>query len=639
MALVILAGVFIDAARILVAERKVQSSLNTAVRSVLAGYDEDLVGQFGIYGLEANSKETQLKAEVYKYFHSNLIERHKGMKLINYEVKPENISISTTGNLLTNEVYKKQILEYMKYKAPLIMTEDLISKFKNIGIKENLEFFDKEKSARNIGENIKSKLKNFNDMAKEIGKSIGLKVINELKNSLKESINNNFGASIEKLEKLKQCHLNAKNYISNLDTELTDYFKAKDEADKAAQSAKAETTINEFLNTKPDKVALETMINNNVNKIDYLINRISSEGQQIANLKKQLENLQKQTDIDSEEISTKQTEINDRIRALQTEIDETQFEDIAEISFGEEQLNIEPEHEPDKENTKGFFEELKNLISGKLLLKSIKSTGGLISDEEIKKASLADKEEYEGLSKNIEDIDNLHKEETLEKQNTNILTFMSKFQNFLSDVVVNERDNIYITEYIMDKYTFTTSQTERNHYFNKAEVEYILSGQDIEAENAALLLGDVWFLRFGIDTVDYFVTSKIPHPVARIIWAMVEGATRAFKDIYELYTTKKGCAICPSIPNVTVSYSDILRLFLLMKNEDIKLNRMRQLLQVDLMEENKEFRLENCETVVKADAEVKVNLLFIPLLQLDKLKLEHFKGGKYIIRKEIVTGY
>ena len=191
----------------------------------------------------------------------------------------------------------------------------------------------------------------------------------------------------------------------------------------------------------------------------------------------------------------------------------------------------------------------------------------------------------------------------------------------------------------MDKYTFSTSQTERNHYFNKAEIEYILCGQDIEAENASLLLGSVWFLRFCIDTVDYFVNSKIPIPQVRIVWALVEGATRAFKDIYELYTTKKGCAICPSVSNITVSYSDHLRLFLLMKNEGIKLNRMRQLLQVDLMKKNSEFRLENYETIVSAKVEVKVNLLFIPLLQLDKLKLEHFKGGKYVIKKEIMTGY
>ena len=156
MALLVLAGVFIDAARIAVAEGKVQSSLNTTVRSVLAGYDEELIGQFGLYGLDGKSEKAVIKADVLKYFQANLKERHQGIKFINYEVNPENITISTSGNLLTDEIYKRQILEYMKYKAPITMTENLIDKFKNAKMGEKIAFIDNEKNVRNIGSNIKA---------------------------------------------------------------------------------------------------------------------------------------------------------------------------------------------------------------------------------------------------------------------------------------------------------------------------------------------------------------------------------------------------------------------------------------------------------------------------------------------------
>lgn len=639
MALLVLAGVFIDAARIAVAERKVQSSLNTTVRSVLAGYDKELIGQFGIYGLDGKSEKAVIKADVLKYFQANLKERHQGIKFINYEVNPENITISASGNLLTDETYKRQILEYMKYKAPITMTENLIEKFKNAKMGEKIAFIDNEKNVRNIGSNIKASLKKFNNVVKDLVKSIGISVLNDLKNSLKASISSDVGSAIDKLQKLKSEHLNAKTLINSLDNEIDSYFEAKTRSDEAAKKAEAESTANEFLNTKSDKTLLENIINNNIAEIEGVISILSSKNQELEVLKAQLKSLNDNENSKPEEVAKKQEEINNKVIELQSSIDEMKLEEISEIFIEDELQNIEPAHEQDIDNRKGFFKDLKSAISGKLILNNIKSTGGLISEEEFTKAAAEDQTESVSMAESMSKDNDFYNEEEAEKQNTNILSFMNKFKKLLSITAQNARDNMYITEYIMDKYTFATSQTERNHFFNKAEVEYIICGQDIEAENAATILASMWFLRFGIDTVDYYVTGKIPHPLARLVWALIEGATGAFKDVFNLYTTTEGCAICPSLPGVKVSYSELLKIFLLMEGEKTKLNRMRQLLQVDLMQQNKDFLLGNCETVVRVNAEVKINLLFMPLLQLDKLNLQHFKGGKYVIKKEIVSGY
>lgn len=639
MALLMLAGVFVDAARIAVAERKVQSSLNTAARSVLAGYDEELTGQFGLYGLDGKAGESGVKTDIFKYFQGNLKERHQGIKYINYSVKPSDITITTTGNLLSNEVYKRQILEYMKYKAPLKMTENMISKFKNAKMAQKLTFIDKEKNARNIGSNIKASLKKFNNTVKELGKTIGTAVISDLKSSLKESVRNNLDSGIDRLESLKNGHIAAKSHISPLDKEVDAYFNAKAESDKSAKAANAEPTLNEFTNTKNAKALIESVIDNNINEIDNAVSRLYIEKQQLELLKSQLKDLQEQEAIDPKEIENKQKEIDNKVQAIQIVIDNMILQQVEEMPVGEIPQGIEPEHKLDSENNKGFFEEIKSAFTNKLLLNSIKDTGGLISRDEFAKAAGEDRNEYGNLAESMNSINALSDEDTAETQNGNILKFMDKFQSLLSLTAENARDNMYITEYIMDKYTFATSQTERKHYFNKAEVEYILCGQDIEAENAASILASVWFLRFAVDSVDYFATSKIPHPVARLVWSLIEGATRAFKDIFDLYTTTEGCAICPSVQSVKISYSDHLRMFLLLKSEDTKLNRMRQLLQVDLMQVNKDFRLGNYETIIKVKVEVKVNLLFMTLLQLDKLNLKHFKGGQYVIKKEIVAGY
>jgi hypothetical protein len=639
MALLVLAGVFIDAARIAVAERNVQSSLNTTVRSVLAGYDKELIGQFGIYGLDGKSEKSVIKADILKYFQANLKERHKGIKFINYEFNSENITISASGNLLTDETYKRQILEYMKYKAPITMTENLIEKFKKAKLGEKIAFVDNEKNVRNIGSNIKASLKKFNNTVKRLAKSIGISVLNDLKNSLKASISNDLWSVIDELQKLKSEHLNAKSYISSLDNEIDAYFEAKKRSDEAAKKAEAESTLTEFLNTKSEKNVLENIINNNIAEIEGAISILSSKNQQLEVLEAQLKSLNDNENSKPEDISKKQQEINNKFIELQSSIDEMKLLEINEIFIEDELQNIGPAHEQDIDNRKGFFEDLKSAIGRKLILNNIKSTGGLISEEEFIKATGEDQTESVSMAEGIAKESDFYNEQEAERQNTNILSFMNKFKKLFSITAQNARDNMYITEYIMDKYTFATSQTERNHFFNKAEVEYILCGQDIEAENAATILASMWFLRFGIDTVDYYATSKIPHPLARLVWALIEGTTRAFKDVFNLYTTTEGCGICPSFPGVKVSYSELLKIFLLLEGEKTKLNRMRQLLQVDLMQQNKDFRLGNYETVVRVSAEVKINLLFMPLLQLDKLNLQHFKGGKYVIKKEVVSSY
>jgi hypothetical protein len=88
-----------------------------------------------------------------------------------------------------------------------------------------------------------------------------------------------------------------------------------------------------------------------------------------------------------------------------------------------------------------------------------------------------------------------------------------------------------------------------------------------------------------------------------------------------------------------LSYSDHLRVFLLLMPQERKLDRIRQLMQVDLIQQNKDFRLKNCCTVIKAKTEVGVNLWFLPLLQVERLKPDSFKNGRYIVKKEVMLGY
>ncbi|HNU79342.1 MAG TPA: Tad domain-containing protein, partial [Bacillota bacterium] len=101
MSLIIFAGTVIDIVRIIAADRRVQSALNTSARSVLADYDSELMGSYGIYGV--NAAEGNVKEDFYRYMSVNLKERHKNIKFIDISIDYEDIEIEGMENLLNHE--------------------------------------------------------------------------------------------------------------------------------------------------------------------------------------------------------------------------------------------------------------------------------------------------------------------------------------------------------------------------------------------------------------------------------------------------------------------------------------------------------------------------------------------------------
>jgi hypothetical protein len=195
-----------------------------------------------------------------------------------------------------------------------------------------------------------------------------------------------------------------------------------------------------------------------------------------------------------------------------------------------------------------------------------------------------------------------------------------------------------ICEYIMDKYTFATSQTERGHYFQLGEVEYILCGNDSELANVTEMFSKIFVIRLAINALDAFLKSPVLHPLARLAEALVTGFTKACADMLRLYMGE-AVAIYPSLAQPALAYSDYLRLFLLQQDKNTQLNRMRQLIQVNLAQSGNSFALKEHSASFKARAEVSINLLFLPALHLDKLGFPNFSGNKYLIIKETRAGY
>ena len=228
----------------------------------------------------------------------------------------------------------------------------------------------------------------------------------------------------------------------------------------------------------------------------------------------------------------------------------------------------------------------------------------------------------------------------VEALSENIFNYLRQVTQQIRQFAADKRNDTYLTEYIMDKYSFVTSPVSRGHYFDKGEVEYILCGHNYEIANITAAFFRVWGMRYALNAVDAFLLNPLPSLIARLAKALVQGFILATADMVQMYAGQD-VPVCASLGKLPagLGYSDHLRLLLLLQNEDIQLERMRQLMQINIRQEKSNFELKNYATIVTGKAEVTVNLWFAPLLQLDKLGFPQIDGNQYHLCVTSAQGY
>ncbi len=586
-ALLLLTGVIIDTVRIMVAENKVSHALSTAARSVLAGYDADLAGEFGIYAFQTG-KQTDAR----RYFEANLQERHQNYQLVNYTVV--DFQIDGKVSVLQKETYENQIIQYMKYKAPEAIAEKLAGSVigsklgkKTELLKEGGEAAEKRVRVEGVIEQINKKVLSTAIGSLQVFAKDSIEDLRQLKNTLQVELEQGVGEYLEALAKTNQ-----------IAEELGEGGTFSDQGD-----------INE----------IRQYIRDQCEKIDKNI---------IILIKvKELQEQLKQLDIHDTEFSKESSRLYQEISRLRSQLQNLETLDLASMKDSKKTVLL---------NFAQRFTELQTRLKSGLLGEKIHEKD-LISPKDIRQGNEVVPGKTEPSYADYEKGGELK----TEKEGGKLIKYLQEFTGMLEALAVSVRNDAYVVEYILDKHTFVTSGTLRDHYLNKGEIEYILHGCSEEAVNLALVCGDIFLLRFALNTLDFFIRSTIIQPLARLAWALGEGFVKAGVEIVQLYSAKK----VPLIPGSIIesSYADHLRLLLLLENKNTRFERMQQLVQINLRnmkgEEKKDFLLRDCYTSLQAKAAVDVNLLFIPLLSLDKLGFDQFSGGKYRIEKELYVGY
>lgn len=126
-AMIFLTGTLIDFGRIAAFRQQAELAVKAGARGVLSAYDPVLYERYGLFAVGGGDPEALL---------SEVLEGHRdpadaeALRLLDTDWRDGEVVESRP--LGTHSVFKRQVLEEMKYKAPIDLTLDLASRFKGL---------------------------------------------------------------------------------------------------------------------------------------------------------------------------------------------------------------------------------------------------------------------------------------------------------------------------------------------------------------------------------------------------------------------------------------------------------------------------------------------------------------------------
>ncbi len=317
--------------------------------------------------------------------------------------------------------------------------------------------------------------------------------------------------------------------------------------------------------------------------------------------------------------------------------------------------------------------------------------GDILGTGTLKTGGIVGEASYNGNLEHVGEEVDLYDEEGVFQENA--LGLISDIGSIISDQAVSLRDNIYINEYIMGTFKNSVSslicgantvkdvnlhgdEKEEIVTFYDSEVEYILHGQASQKLNNVLTKGELMLVRIALNTLHVYTDPAKKTKAASIATAVAGvwtggagipvisnlimcgwGIGEAVIDVIELmegrsvpiYKMKGDWRLDIGIASkagpktdqrLYFNYHDYLRLFLLTVSEEKKLSRIEDLIQLNIGKsrgDHASFRMSDCHTYVRIEAEVSMKYLFItqPFIR----KESKTGDGRYIYKVLLYEGY
>lgn len=643
--------VLLDAARILYAKNMTKEFNDRALEALLSDYNQILFEKYGLFG--QYNKDTAFYEPKTKVYLEKNIPQNKN-DIFAYSV--DALKVNSNNNLSDSNELEKQILAYMKYRAPAGIVDNFIQKagllnsaekkLKTISNKLNLD--KRLNKLDSIKTSFNNRFKNINNKYDDLKKDIQeLASFDNLQKIDLSQINQAICMSIELTNKVLNEVESFQNELEIANKETNNFFK--------------EAENNDFLNSSYSDVFTSNKI-----EIDKKIKVIVSNIQVLDDLKKLFD--------DKEELKNKESDFFIKINKFIE-----QSSKLNSLSaLGNENINSEE-----------WLEDPRNYIASQaeaIILKGISKFTGLEMLNNV--TNYVDQLPSKGVLLSTMDFSN------------NNVDFQNDFsqnngfsQNVLEVVGKNVKSidgtdliqSSYLGEYVLTQFKFRTKEAKESQmlktegFFDKYEVEYIINGDLSEENNKKSIENKILLTRFALNTV-YIYTDKtknqaaltaatvsagwtgigVPllHSFIMLSWSMAESILD-LKDIdsgkaVPLYKSTKTWklnslnAVKDSIKKAVngenanqsltnnentnmsndsensslnqMSYKDYLFLYLFLTPNDVKLKRIMDVIQLNMVQltGDNNFNLSQCSTNLSLDSCISIKRLIIPSLYNNK---------------------
>lgn len=634
-------ALLIDLARIKIAENQSENILKTAVRSSLSAYDPGLL-TYGLFGLDRSP--LQGASETEKVLKDNLYYEPDEFVLIPLHLKEHTFTYNQVYSLGNHAVLEHQILEEMKYKAPIEFTRGIISKFSEAApaIKKASQFMQNA-----------VKLEALVD-ERDTSLTSAWKQVSILKDLI-EAYYGTYSQILEQdTETMDQGTINSLSrksiakqlYLQQVTGKIQGYL---DKASKTDEEIAIE--INRILGENPQEPngTNNDEIFKNIPTLGktYFVKfnlEVFEVGSLFSGFISRLTHLSHDADSRSELIQLNQLYYDKCLQIFSSiNADELKRQNDRELLQSEKtrhlnqtqstinQVRAASHHKVCSNNTAQLYEKLNG-------------EKGLYN-----KYSQLNIDTTDMKSQNPT-VNSFHVLGEAEETGQRSLSTL----NYLLDLLEKVRNEIYINEYALNYFNYKTYSIDfanskaavslsnsKTHALQGQEVEYLLYGLDSCLGNTATAYAELFTIRLAFRTVE---ALSDPHnlslgsPVMVLISALTKAAAAAYQDMEQL-NKGEDVELTNKLQAVKMNYKDYLKLFLFLHSNNHKLlARMQALIELNSGED-----LSDKATYIQATAAFTLKLWFISGL-VKTLGFVGFLEGSieqnnYVINKTAVMSY
>ena len=160
---VLFGGLFIDATRVLLAKRVIRNDLNSAARSALSYYDENMAGEYGLFAVEKTEAEDAFR----RYFKTNLkLSQNEGFDILSMNVEDKDITVEVSAPLTASGTLQDEMAEYSKYRSVVNTALGVVEKLKGLFGGASEKVFNAADTGKSAQERLAADAKRFSNSAR-----------------------------------------------------------------------------------------------------------------------------------------------------------------------------------------------------------------------------------------------------------------------------------------------------------------------------------------------------------------------------------------------------------------------------------------------------------------------------------------